>query len=325
MSTAGAAAVAGTAIAFPGIGPTEFADMAKFLLVDNDARELTAVADDVLGYSVIDRYGQAEQPYEPPERVAFLLVCLALARRAERAAGAPAGLCAGPSFGGLPAAVHAGALTLPDAVTITAEWTTHVKEFFATAYSDVVTQSFARVPAEELAEIRAELAAEGEWSEIACHVDERFWMLSVRESRLEWLRQRLRAVGGFPLYTMRPPMHSPAFAPLRDRIERELFAGLPFADPAIPVVCDHDGSLLTSAEGVRTMLLDGVVRPVSWPAVADAFAARGVAAVYVAGPDGLWGRVPCMSSRFDVVTLTPRDALRPRGRPRQSALAGSDR
>ncbi|HEU0288450.1 MAG TPA: ACP S-malonyltransferase, partial [Nocardioidaceae bacterium] len=216
----------GSAIVFPGIGPTAYADMAKFLLVDPDGRELTMVADDVLGYSVIDRYGEADRPYSPAERVAFMLVCLALARRAERVAGTRADVCAGPSFGGLPAAVHAGALTLPDAIRVVEAWTSHVDDYFAVAHSDVVTQSFARLPADRLAEICAELAADGEWSEIACHVDDQFWMLSVRESRLDWLQQRLRAVGGFPLYTMRPPMHSPSFAPLRDTIERELFAGL---------------------------------------------------------------------------------------------------
>lgn len=61
----------------------------------------------------------------------------------------------------------------------------------------------------------AELDERGEWYEIACHVDEDFYMVSLRETVLEWLGKRLRSVGGLPLYTMRPPMHASVFAPLQ--------------------------------------------------------------------------------------------------------------
>ena len=44
------------AVVFPGMGPTEFRSVAKFMLVDRFARELVAEADDVLGYSLFDRY-----------------------------------------------------------------------------------------------------------------------------------------------------------------------------------------------------------------------------------------------------------------------------
>ncbi|WP_405987761.1 ACP S-malonyltransferase [Streptomyces sp. NBC_00986] len=287
------------------------------MLINPCARELVAAADETLGYSLLDRFRNSESDFTEAARVAFLVNCLALARWAEEEYGARADAVVGPSFGGTPAAVHSGALSFADAVWLTARWGHGLEAYFAEEYGDVVTQSFARTPPERLATIRAELEEAGEWHEIACHVDDDFYMLSVRERRLEWLQQRVRALGGLPLYTMRPPMHSPAFGRLRERFERGLFAELSFTDPVVPVVSDHDGSVLRTGEQVRTLLLDGIVRPVHWPTALATLRGLGVSRLYVSGPDGLWGRVRC-ARRFDVVALKPKTALLPR---RQAAVA----
>lgn len=309
-----------TAVVFPGISPSSFAQVGRFLLINPEARRLTAQADEALGWSLVDRYRQAEGGYSESERVAFLVVCLALAYWAEDALDVRPDIVAGPSFGGTPAAVYAGALSFPDAVRLTVGWNRHLDEYFAHAHSDVVTQSFARTPRARLAEILGELDEAGEWYETACHVDDDFWMLSVRRHRLEWLQAAVRARGGLPLYTMSPPMHSAAFAPLRATVERELVAGLPFTDPRLPMVSDHDGAVLTRGEQVRRLLLDGIVRQVRWPGALATLRAHGVSRLCVSGPDGLWGRVDAARRPFDVLTLTPALALRPR--PRQRTLVG---
>jgi [acyl-carrier-protein] S-malonyltransferase len=300
------------AVVFPGISPVAYRSTAKFLLIDRLARELTAEADEVLGYHLIDAYRDCAGEYAEPARIAFLVSCLALGQSVARQFGAEPGICTGPSFGGTPAAVHSGALGFADAVTLTARWGQHAEQYFAQRHQDVVTQSFARTSPESLELIRAELTEQGSWSDVACYVDRDFTMLTLPEDRLDWLHQRLRGLGGLPLYTMRPPMHSELFRPLRDTIEREVLASVPFADPQIPIVSDHDGTVLTTGEQVRTMLLDAAVRPVKWPAVAATLAGRGVTRVAVAGKDGLWGRVSSMTEHFEVVTLTPDTALRPR-------------
>jgi [acyl-carrier-protein] S-malonyltransferase len=115
---------------------------------------------------------------------------------------------------------------------------------------------------------------------------------------------------------MSPPMHSAAFAPLRDTIERELLSKLRFSDPTRPLVSDHDGCVLATGEQVRRLLLDGITRSVQWPKALGALADLGVQRLCVAGPDGLWGRVASARSRFDLLGLTPALALRPRSRPR---------
>lgn len=301
-----------TAIVFPGISPCRFADVGKFMLINPVARRLTAAADDTLGYSLIDHFRGVEREYTEYERVAFLVVCLALAYWTEESLGIRPGICVGPSFGGTPAAVYSGALSFPDAVLLTARWSRYVEEYFAREHGDVVTQSFARTPHDQLAEILRELDAQGEWYDIACYVDHDFSMLSLRESKLDWLHRQLRSRGGLPLYTMRPPMHLRAFGPLRDILERELISELRFTDPGTPVVCDHDGTVLSSGEEIRTLLLDGVFRAVRWPQALATLHRHGVQTLYVSGPDALWGRVDCTRRSFEVVALTPGMALAPR-------------
>ncbi|MFD8617736.1 ACP S-malonyltransferase [Streptomyces sp. YIM 132580] len=304
----------GSALVFPGMGPLPFREAARFMLVNPVARRLVAQADDVLGYSLIDRYRDAEGDYSEYAQVAFFLNCLALAEWAEDVHEMVPDLCAGPSFGGKAVAVHTGVLGFPDAVLLTARWARLLEEWFAEHHRDIVTHSFTRVRPDELEKILGELDEHGEWSEIACHVDEDFTMVSLREGRLEWLEKRVRSVGGLPLYTMRPPQHASLFAPLRERAEAELFDGLTFADPRLPVVADQDGSLLTTGAQVRTMLLDCVTRRVRWPDVVSSLRLRGIRRLYVAGPDALFGRVPVTTRNFEVVALNPRLALQPRRR-----------
>ncbi|MEU8509509.1 ACP S-malonyltransferase [Streptomyces brevispora] len=281
------------------------------MLINPVARRLVAEADDALGYSLVDRYRETEGDYSEYAQVAFLVNCLALAAWAHDRFDPEPALCVGPSFGGKTAAAHTGVLDFADAVRLTAGWARLLESWFAENHHDVVTHSFTRVPRPELDRVLAELDERGEWYEISCHVDEDFHMVSLRATVLEWLGKRLRSVGGLPLYTMRPPMHASVFAPLRERAERELFAPLTFHDPRIPVVADQDGTLLTTGDQVRTMLLDGFVRPVRWPVVVDTLRRHGIGKLYVAGPDSLFGRVPVTTRNFDVVTVDPRTALRP--------------
>ncbi|WP_079038874.1 ACP S-malonyltransferase [Streptomyces sp. NBRC 110028] len=312
-----------SAIVFPGIGPTRFADSGRFLAVHPVARRLVAEADAALGYSLLDRYREAEArgdqgAFPEPARIAFLVSCLALAEWTVAEHELAPVACAGASFGGTAAAVFAGALPFAEAVAMTAAWGRLVDAYFAREHRDLVAQSFARVPVGELEEIRAELDARGEWNEVACHVDHDFHMLSVREGMVDWLQRRLKAVGGLPLYVMRPPMHSAVFGALREEVEAEVAANVPFRDPAIPVVSDHDGSLVRTAAGVRTLLLDAVTRTVRWPSVVDTLRGLGTRRVHVTGQDGLWGRVDVMTEAFEVVAVRPETAMRPR---RRSAIA----
>ena len=301
-----------TAIAFPGMGPVKFADVAKFMLINPFARELLATADDVLGYDLFAALRDSGSDYAEAAQVAFLVNSLALARWAEQRFEFEPDLCTGASFGGKAAAVHSGALSAEEGIRLTADLVRVETEYFAEHHGDVVTLSFARTPREELDRVLTEL---DDWHEISCYVDEDFYMVSLKRDRLAWFQQRLKSAGGLPLYEMDPPMHVSAFAGLRDRVERELLPGLAFRDPTTPVVADQDGSVRTTAEGVRAILLDGVVRPVRWPEVVRSLRAGGVTTLCVAGQDSLFGRVACTTNNFKVIAATPRLAMQPHKRP----------
>ncbi len=303
-----------TAMIFPGMGPAAFNDVGRFMVANRFARELVAVADEVLGYSLVDAFREAEGDYSAAAQVAFLVNCLACAYWAEDTHGVEAEAVLGPSFGEKAAVAFAQSLSLPEAVRMTAELARCMDEYFSQEHTDIVVLSFVRTPEEKLGEILAELDEQGEWHDVSCYIDEGFYMLSLRESRVEWMQQRLRAIGGMPLYTMRPPLHSGAFAGLRDKAEREVLSTLHFTDPKLPVVADQDGTLLTTAEQVRTMLLDSIVRPLRWPDALAGLKGLGVERVCVAGPDSLFGRVPCTTRNFEVLPANPRLAMTPRRR-----------
>lgn len=303
-----------TAVVFPGMGPSRFADVGKFMLINPFARALTAAADERLGYSLVDRFRRAEGDYSEYAQVAFFVNCLALARWAEQELGVRPDVCTGPSFGEKPAAVHVGSLSFEDGVWMTARLAQCLQEYFATEHRDIVTHSFVRTPEPALREVLDELAGQGEWYEISCYVDHDLYLVSLREGNVEWLRRRISAMGGLSLYTMRPPMHSAIFGGLRRKVADEVFAELRFTDPVLPVVADQDGTVVTSADGIRTMLLDSFVRPVRWPAVVSTLQRLGVGTVCVAGQDSLFGRVGCTTSNFTVVAVNPRLALQPRRR-----------
>ncbi|WP_027344549.1 ACP S-malonyltransferase [Hamadaea tsunoensis] len=303
-----------TALIFPGMGPTRFADLGKFLLLNPYARELVAVADERLGGSLLDGLRASESDYTEYAQVSFMISCLALARWAHDELGVTPAYAAGPSFGQKALTAYAGCLPVADAVWMTAGLARCLDEFFATEYTDAVTFSFVRTPPERLKEVLADLESRGEWYDIACYVDDDFYMVTLRERNADWLAGQVRAIGGLPLYTMRPPMHSPAFTALRDKAEHEVLGGLEFADPALPIVSDLDGGLVRTGEAVRAMVLDSVVRPMRWPDVVAALRELEVATVCVAGPDSLFGRVGVTTRNFEVVAANPRAALQPRPR-----------
>ncbi|MET7700467.1 ACP S-malonyltransferase [Streptomyces sp. NPDC005485] len=305
-----------SALVFPGMGPAPFSEVGKFMVVNRFARKLAAEADEALGYSLFDRFREAEGDYSVYAQVAFLVNCVALAQWAEDEFGFVPAYVTGPSFGGKATAIHSGALSFADGVRVTERFAHCLDAFFAEDYAEqVATQSFARTPRAALDGVLAELTEQGEWFDITCVVDEDFAMVTLRKAKLEWLQERLRALGGLPLYVMEPPMHSAAFGALRERAAAEVLDGVEFADPHLPVVSDQDGSLLTTGAEIRDLLLDCCVRAVDWPGALASLRDKGVGTLYVAGQDALFGRVGVASKNFKVVPASPRLALRPRRRP----------
>ena len=304
------------ALVFPGMGPSGYAELARFMMVSPRARRLRKAADSVLDYSLMDEYRRVGEGYSESSQVAFLISCFALAEWAKEELGIEPDLCTGASFGEKVAIAYAGCLPFSETVRLTVQLARCEEAYFHLEYRDVVTQSVARTPEQNLAEILADMAGRGDWYDISCVIDEDFFMVSMREQSLERFNGAVRATGGIPLHVMRPPMHSPAFSALRQRVADNVLPDFQFADPRLPIVADQDGALVGTAEGVRSLLLDSIVRPVNWPDTLRSMRERGVTKIYVAGPDALFGRVRCVTGNFDVVTVNQRMALRPKRPPK---------
>ena len=294
------------------MSPAGYADLAKYMMVSPRARHLREVADSVLDYSLMDEYRKAREAYSEAGQVAFLISCFALAEWAQQELGIEPGLCSGASFGEKVAIAYAGSLTFSDTVRLTVAMSRCEESYFRLEHQDVVTQSVARIPEESLREILADLTGRGEWSDISCFIDDDIFMVSMCEQSLEKFTAAVRATGGIPLGVMRPPMHSAAFGSLRRRMADEVLADFRFAEPRLPIISDQDGSAVVTAEAARSLLLSGITQPVNWPAALRSMRERGIAKLYVAGPDALFGRVRSAAGRFDVVTVNQRMALRPR-------------
>jgi [acyl-carrier-protein] S-malonyltransferase len=294
------------------MGPSGYAELARFMMVSPRARQLREAADSVLDYPLMDKYRSAGEGYSEFSQVAFLITCFALAEWAQEELGIEPDLCSGASFGEKVAIAYAGSLTFSDTVRLTVQLSRCEEAYFRLEYRDVVTQSVARTPEQSLMEILADMADRGEWHDISCFVDDDFFMVSMREQNLERFNGEVRAAGGIPLHAMRPPMHSSVFSALRQRVADNVLTDFRFADPRLPIVADQDGAVVNTAAGVQSLLLNSIVQPVNWPDTLRSMRQRGVTKICVAGPDALFGRVRCATSDFDVVTVNQRMALRPK-------------
>ncbi|QLH19397.1 ACP S-malonyltransferase [Streptomyces sp. Rer75] len=301
-----------SAVVFPGLAGTTFSALGKFLVLDRFARPRVRVADEVLGYSLLDRFrASADDDYSEAAQVASLISSLALAERAEELLGVRPRLCAGPSFGLRPLAVYSGSLDLAEGIRLTAQIARREREYFRTRHSDVVTHTVVRVPAGPLAELLAEWTGRGDWIEVSGDLDDGFAMISMREALLDEFKAAITAMGGYSMQTMRPPAHATVLGELREAMERDVFAGFDIRAPHITVVKDQDGSIVDTGEAMRTMLLDTFHRPFDWRAVVGALVAAGVRTIHFTGADLLFSRLDSTVRHFHVVKVDPKSALRP--------------
>jgi [acyl-carrier-protein] S-malonyltransferase len=301
-----------SAFVFPGLAGTTFAELGKFMVLDRFAKQRVRMADEVLGYSLLERFrDSADDNYSESSQVASLVSSLALADRAEVLLGARPRYCAGPSFGQKPAAVYTGALDFAEGIRLTVEIARWEREYFRTQHSDVVTHTVVRVPEDRLTELLAAWTDQGRWLEVSGDLDRGFAMVSMREALLEEFKRAVTAMGGYSMYTMRPGAHSTLFGELRRGMERDVFAGFDVLAPEVTMVADQDGSIVGSAAAMRTMLLDSFDRPFDWRAVVSTLAAEAVGTVYITGADALFFRLDSTVRHFRVVRVNPESALRP--------------
>src|SRR5690242_18908466 len=129
------ASAPGTAVVFPGMAPSRFAEVGKFMLINPFARRLIAAADQRLGYSLVERFRSTEGDYSHYAQISFMINCLALAQWAEQELGIVPEYVTGPSFGEKPSSVYSGSLEFSDGVWMVAELARCMDEYFATQWN----------------------------------------------------------------------------------------------------------------------------------------------------------------------------------------------
>ncbi|GAA2778320.1 ACP S-malonyltransferase [Crossiella cryophila] len=309
--TAHPGTAAAHAVVFPGLTGTTFAALGRFLVHDRHARPLVRLADAVLGGSLLTELRDSTDDYSPAAQVAALVSGLALVERVDATLSGPPALIAGPSFGVRALAVHSGAIEVAEGIRLAAAMARREQEYFRTEHSDVLTHTVVRVPADGLAELVADWTARGDRLELSGDLAPGFAMLTLRAHLLEPLKQAISDLGGYSTATMGTPAHSTLFAGLRAAMAAEVLADAAIGTPAIPVVRDYDGAVITDAEGVRGMLADTFDRPFRWQSVLDTLHANDIGTLRFAGADALFSRLDNTVRAFAVVKADPKQAARP--------------
>jgi [acyl-carrier-protein] S-malonyltransferase len=300
----------GTAIVFPGMAASSYADIGRFMVLDRYVRPRVRAADLALGESLLAGFRAEAQDFGPFAQVAFLVNSLALADRAAAELGMVPDVCVGPSFGQRAATVYTGALSFAEAVCLTVELARCEADYFASLPEDLVTQCFVRVPPEVVSSLLDSLSARGEWIELSVELGDGGVMLSMPSRLLDEVAGRVRDAGGYVMQTMRPAVHARRFAPLRSQADAILDC-YPVTDPSLPIVADQDGRMIHTAADLRAMLLDTFDHPVNWPAAVASVVAAGASTAYVTGPDQLFHKLGVTKSAFHVVPVTPKVSFRP--------------
>ncbi|MCP3804682.1 ACP S-malonyltransferase [Allokutzneria sp. A3M-2-11 16] len=309
-----------TAFVFPGMGPSRFSEVGRFMMISPFARRRLAEADAALGYSVLDALRSAGDGYTAASQIAFVVNSLAMADWAEDVLGERPELCVGPSFGERAAAAYSGAMPFAELIRLTAELAACELDYYRTEQQDVVSQFIVRTPLERLQEVLAGMAGRGEWHEVSAYFDQDVHLVTMSERHLDAFKQRVRELGGYSLTTMRPPAHAQVLEPLRKRMQDEVYPRFSFTAPALPVLSDQDGSVVTTGADVRTMLVDSVVNQVHWGHITATLVEHGVTRLCVTGPDLLIHRLGTLKKNFELIPVGPKDAMRPR-RPARRHVA----
>ena len=300
------------AVVFPGMGPSRFADVGRFMTVSPFARRRLAEADAALGYSLLEALRSGPDEYSAAQQIAFLVNSVALADWMEKSLGLRPDLCVGSSFGERAAVAYSGAMPFAEVVRLTAELARCELDYFREEHRDLVSQLVVRTPSDRLADVLATMSQDGEWHEISGYFDDTVHLVTMHEEHLAAFKAKISDRGGYCLTTMRPAAHARVLAPLRARLREEVLRKFSFTSPAVPIISDQDGSLLSGGAEVGAMLDAATVSPVHWGHIHDRLVNEGMTRICVAGPDYLIHRLDLLKKNFDVVTASPKDALKPR-------------
>ena len=278
------------AFLFPGQG-SQSVGMGKDLFEKYPlARKTFEEADDALGYKL------SQLCFEGPEdqlrltaitQPAILTVSVAAWRVVNDKGLSPA-YVAGHSLGEYSAHVAAGTLSFSDAVRTVRNRGTYMQEAVP-----VGVGAMAAILGMDLDRVTAvcQDAAQGEVCEPANINSAEQIVISGNTAAVERAARLAEERGAkkAKLLPVSAPFHCSLMKPAQDRLAADLNA-LTFSNPAVPVACNVDASLLSDAGRSRDALIRQVTGSVKWEPSIRLLIAKGVQAFVEVGPGKvLWG------------------------------------
>jgi [acyl-carrier-protein] S-malonyltransferase len=239
-------------------------------LSDATGLDLVALADDA------DACGGSTRVGQPAITAVALAAFAALAD-----AGVTPDVVAGHSLGEVTAAVAAGVFTPP------------VGTALVTARGAAMGRACRATPGTMAAVLRLDAAAVGAAVDripgaVVANINSTDQVvLSGTQDGVAAASDRCRELGArvLPL-DVEGAFHSTAMTPAVVAMATAL-SWTPISDPLVPLVSGIDGCVRTTADGVRSALVDGILAPVRWADVMDTLVARGVRTILEVGPGGV--------------------------------------
>ena len=278
-----------TAFLFPGQGSQSVGMGKELAALYPVAREIFDEADAALGYKL------SQLCFEGPEeqlklteitQPAILTVSIA-AFRVLQSKGITPFYVAGHSLGEYSAHVAAGTLSFADAVQTVRNRGKYMQEAVPVGVGAMA--AVLALPIEKLQQV-CEEAAQGE---ICCAANLNSpdqTVISGSKAAVERAAELAKKAGAKRaiMLPVSAPFHCGLMQPAQDRLADDL-AALPFYTPEVPVMCNVDASLVTTAEQARQALIRQVTGAVRWDKSMRALIDLGINTFVEVGP----GKVLC--------------------------------
>jgi len=278
-----------TAFLFPGQGSQSVGMGKELAALYPVAREIFDEADAALGYKL------SQLCFEGPEeqlklteitQPAILTVSIA-AFRVLQSKGITPFYVAGHSLGEYSAHVAAGTLSFADAVRTVRNRGKYMQEAVPVGVGAMA--AVLALPIEKLQQV-CEEAAQGE---ICCAANLNSpdqTVISGSKAAVERAAELAKKAGAKRaiMLPVSAPFHCGLMQPAQDRLADDL-AALPFYRPEVPVMCNVDASLVTTAEQARQALIRQVTGAVRWDKSMRALIDLGINTFVEVGP----GKVLC--------------------------------
>jgi [acyl-carrier-protein] S-malonyltransferase len=293
------------ALLFPGLTPAKHRRVERFLRRYPGARSRFDECSDVLGYDLEERYQTADIYDWETYEVAFLAINLAVVDWTREETGVDPAVVCGQSFGGYCAVVAAGSLALADMVSLLSRSARAEHAYFSALQQQLACVFFSRIGDTDVDDLIARATREGGWAELSVQHDHGIYAVSGTAEAIGRLETEVRARRGLVYYTVNRAEHCPRMHPVRALVEREVYAGLPFAAPGKVFVSDVTGGVVATGAGIRSDLLDGWTHPTVAHVLYDGLERLGVDRLVIPGPRGAF-RGHGMG-RFEIVGVSPAD------------------